>query len=279
MARLDRLSPVKEVAQIGAAIGREFTYSLLAAVTQMDSDELSRAMLQLAKAELVFVRGEPPDAIYIFKHALLQDAAYASVLRTRRQQLHSRIAKAIEETVPDTPTRRPEILAHHYDAAGDEQRAKDYWTRAGKLALSRSAYAEAITHLAKAESLVAKAEPSQARVRELSTLVLDRGVATAALKGPPSTDHGRVADEAVKVSQELGDDPLHFRARWADWIYHSTGGNLPSASERADVLVAMANRLGADDLRLQAYHALDDRLLARLGDGDTRRCRAWTGAL
>ena len=255
MARLDRLSPVKEVAQIGAAIGREFTYGLLAAVTQIGPDELARALMQLAEAELVFVRGEPPEATYIFKHALLQDAAYASLLRARRQQLHSRIAQAIEEQFPETPTRRPEILAHHYDAAGLEHQAKDYWTRAGKLALSRSAYAEAIAHLAKAQALAAKAEPSETRMRQMSALILDRGVATAALKGPPSADHGQVAEEAVKTSAALGDDRLHFRARWADWIYHSTGGNLPAASERADMLVEMANRIGADDLRLQAYHA------------------------
>jgi class 3 adenylate cyclase len=255
MARLDRLSPVREVAQIGAAIGREFTYRLLAAVTQIGPNELASALLQLAEAELLFVRGEPPEATYIFKHALLQDAAYASLLRARRQQLHSRIAQAIEEQFPETPTRRPEILAHHYEAAGLEHQAKEYWARAGRLALSRSAYAEAITHLGKAQALAAKTQPSEARMRELSALILDRGVATAALKGPPSADHGQVAEEAVKTSAALGDDRLHFRARWADWIYHSTGGNLPAASQRADVLVGMANRIGADDLRLQAYHA------------------------
>src|SRR5262245_60239470 len=115
MARLDRLSAVKEVAQTGAAIGREFTYELLLAVTRLDADELAEAMSRLVAAELVFARGEPPEATYIFKHALLQDAAYASLLRARRQQLHARIAQAIEEKLPDTSARRPEILAHHYD--------------------------------------------------------------------------------------------------------------------------------------------------------------------
>jgi len=255
MARLDRLSAVKEVTQIGAAIGREFTYELLLAVTQLSSDALAHAMSQLVAAELVFVRGEPPEATYIFKHGLLQDAAYASLLRVRRQQLHARIAQAIEEKLPDTPARQPEILAHHYEAAGIDDRAKEHWTRAGKLALSRMAFAEAISHLSRAQALAAKAEISEARAREESALILDRALATANLKGSPSSDHGRVAEEAVKTSESLGDDPLHFRARWAGWMFSSMGGNLPLASERADVLVAMANRIGADDLKLQAYHA------------------------
>jgi class 3 adenylate cyclase len=255
MARLDRLSAVKEVTQIGAAIGREFTYELLLAVTQLSADALAHAMSQLVAAELVFVRGEPPEATYIFKHGLLQDAAYASLLRVRRQQLHARIAQAIEEKLPDAPARQPEILAHHYEAAGIDDRAKEYWTRAGKLALSRMAFAEAINHLNRAQALAAKAELSEARAREESALILDRALATANLKGSPSSDHGRVAEEAVKTSESLGDDPLHFRARWAGWAFSSMSGNLPLASERADVLVAMANRIGADDLKLQAYHA------------------------
>lgn len=255
MARLDRLSAVKEVAQIGAAIGREFAYELLLAVTRLGADELAQAMSRLVAAELVFVRGEPPEATYIFKHALLQDAAYASLLRARRQQLHARIAQAIEEKLPDTPARQPEILAHHYEAAGIEDRAKEYWTRAGKLALSRSAFAEAINHLSRAQALAVKAEPSEARTREESALILDRGVATVALKGSFSTDYGRVAEQAVKTSEALGDDRLYFRARWAEWNFLSAAGNLPPASERADMLVAMASRMGADDLRLQAHHA------------------------
>ena len=118
MARLDRLSPVKEVAQIGAAIGREFSYELLAAVAEVKDNELKEALTRLATAELVFVRGEPPEATYVFKHALVQDAAYASLLRARRQQIHARIAQVLAEKYPDLAARRPEVLAHHCEAAG-----------------------------------------------------------------------------------------------------------------------------------------------------------------
>jgi class 3 adenylate cyclase/predicted ATPase len=255
MERLERLSPVKEVAQIGSAIGREFSYDLLAAVAEMNDNELGEALSQLANAELVFVRGEPPDATYVFKHALVQDAAYASLLRARRQQIHSRIAQVLAEKYPDVTTRHPEVMAHHCEAAGLQMQAKEWWSRAGRLALENATYAEATNHLARALALVGMAPPSEARTREEAGLLLDRGVAMGTLKGPSSAEHGQIAAEALRVSAPLGDDALHFRARWADWRFHSVSGRLSEASERGDILVAMANRIGADDLRLQAHHA------------------------
>jgi class 3 adenylate cyclase/tetratricopeptide (TPR) repeat protein len=253
--RLERLSPVKEVAQIGSAIGREFSYDLLAGVTELRENELKEALGQLANAELVYVRGEPPDATYVFKHALVQDAAYASLLRARRQQIHSRIAQVLPKKFPDLIARQPETLAHHCEAAGLEAAAKEYWSRAGRLALMNATYAEATNHFAKALALVAKEAASEAKIREESGLLLDRGIAMLALKGPPSAEHARIAADALTASAPLGDDALHFRARWADWIVHSVGGKLPEAAERADALVGIANRIGADDLRLQAHHA------------------------
>lgn len=268
--RLERLSPVKEVAQIGSAIGREFAYDLLASVTELRENELKEALGQLANAELVYVRGEPPDATYVFKHALVQDAAYASLLRARRQQIHARIAQVLPKKFPDLLTRQPETLAHHCEAAGLERPAKEYWSRAGRLALMNATYAEATNHFAKALALTAKEAPSEARTREESGLLLDRGIAMLALKGPPSAEHAQIAAEALAASAPLGDDTLHFRARWADWIVHSVGGKLPEATARADTLVGMANRIGANDLRLQAHHARWTTAFAR-GDVTTAR--------
>jgi class 3 adenylate cyclase/tetratricopeptide (TPR) repeat protein len=255
MARLERLSPVKEVAQIGAAIGREFTYDLLSTVAPMPAAELDKALAQLAAAELVYVRGEPPDATYIFKHALVQDAAYASLLRVRRHQLHSRIAEALQDKFPDAVARRPELLALHYGAAGLDAKAQAYWARAGKQAMERSEYPEAASHFANALALLRKSPDREARRREEADLVLDQAVTVQALKGHGSVESKAVAEEAVQISAPLGDDPLHFRARWADWVYNSISGNLPVAAERADRLVEMAKRLGQVDLKLQAYHA------------------------
>ena len=141
MARLDRLAPVKEVAQIGAVIGREFSYELLAAVARpCPKTELRAALDQLVASELVFRRGAPPDATYSFKHALVQDAAYQSLLKSRRQQLHARIARVLEERFSEAADAQPELLAHHCTEAGLSEKAVEYWYQAGRLASERSAH-------------------------------------------------------------------------------------------------------------------------------------------
>jgi class 3 adenylate cyclase/predicted ATPase len=255
MARLDRLSPVREVAQIGSVIGREFSYDLLASVAPMGANELADALAQLARAGLVYARGEPPEATYVFKHALVQDAAYASLLRSRRQQLHARIAEILERKAPDTPSRRPELLAFHFGAAGLDAQAKEYWSRAARQAFARNDFAEALHHNREALSLVRKEPPSPARTRTESELLDDQVVLLAALKGPGSAEAGRAALEAIEVSAPLGDDPLHVRALWMDWMHHGLAGKLTEASVRAERLVRIADRVGDVDLKLQAHHA------------------------
>jgi predicted ATPase len=143
MARLDRFMPVKEIAQIGAAIGREFSYELIEAVAPRTKSELDSALQQLTDSGLAFRRGMPPDAVYTFKHALVQDAAYDSLLKSRRQALHAKIARVLEEHFPATRDTEPELLAHHLTAAGQAEAAIDYWQKAGKLALKRLAVNEA----------------------------------------------------------------------------------------------------------------------------------------
>ena len=141
---------MKDVAQIGAAIGREFSYGLIAAVSGLPERDLQAALAQLVSAELIFQRGTPPDATYLFKHALVQEAAYASLVRSRRQQLHGRIARTLEERYPDIVATEPEIVAHHFTEAGLVEPAIDYWRRAGDHSLARSAYKEAVNHLSQA---------------------------------------------------------------------------------------------------------------------------------
>ena len=150
MARLDRLAAVKEIAQIGAAIGREFSYALLQAVVGRDEATLRAALAQLEESELVFRSGEPPAARYTFKHALVQDTAYESLLKSRRQILHQRIAEALRDKFPDVVEAEPELIAEHYTRAGLTEPAIVHWGKAGDLALRRSAFKEAIAHLGKA---------------------------------------------------------------------------------------------------------------------------------
>ena len=154
MARLDRLGPAKEVAQIGAVIGREFSHERLAAVAPIPANLLGECLDQLVNSELVFRRGTPPETIYTFKHALVQDAAYQSLLKSRRQQLHARIAEALEQQFPDVGETQPEVLAQHLTEAGLAARAIPYWRRAGELAVGRSANLEAIAHLSKGLELI-----------------------------------------------------------------------------------------------------------------------------
>ena len=144
MARLDRFMPVKEIAQIGAAIGREFSYELIAAVAPMPQAQLDDSLARLSESGLAFRRGTPPDAVYTFKHALVQDAAYDSLLKSRRQELHAKIARVIEARFPNIKTTEPEVLAHHLTAAGLAEAAIPLWQAAGELALKRMALTEAI---------------------------------------------------------------------------------------------------------------------------------------
>ena len=149
MARLDRLATTKEIAQVGATLGREFSYDVLRAVSPLEENPLQQGLSQLVAAELLYQRGTLPHATYIFKHALIQDTAYQSLLKSRRQQLHQQIAQVLEERFPDTKDTQPELLAHHYTEAGLISRAIPYWQQAGQLAVQRSANAEAISHLTK----------------------------------------------------------------------------------------------------------------------------------
>jgi predicted ATPase len=139
LARLDRLMPVKEVVQLGAALGNEFSYQLLAAVARHSDAELRKALDQLTEAGLVFRRGSPPHARFLFKHALIQDAAYSTLLRGQRQELHARIGRVLEERFPEIAEAHPELLAHHFTEAGVPDRAIEWWRNAGERALSRSA--------------------------------------------------------------------------------------------------------------------------------------------
>jgi predicted ATPase len=142
MARLDRLASVRLVAQIGAAIGREFSYELLRAVSHLPEDELNAALDRLVAAELVFQRSMPPDAVYTFKHALVQDTAYSMLLRGPRQALHARIAAALETQSSELMDSQPELFAQHYEKAGLVEKSVDYWARAGHRSAARSAITE-----------------------------------------------------------------------------------------------------------------------------------------
>lgn len=207
MARLDRFAPVKDIAQIGAAIGREFSYELVSAVAPMTPAQLDRALTQLTESGLAFRRGTPPEATYTFKHALVQDAAYDSLLKRRRQELHAKIARVIEERFPNVREAEPEVLAQHYSRAAMSGEAAQLWHRAGSIAVGRSTLPDAIAHLTHGlevcESITDPATEQKWRLELLTT----RGIAYMAMKGWPATEVGENLFPALPLAraQNRGD--------------------------------------------------------------------------
>ena len=205
MSRLDRLAGGKEVAQVGAVIGREFGYELLAAISPLGEDELRAALEQLVVSELVFIQGAPPAVIYTFKHALVQDVAYASLLKSRRQELHARIARELEECWPETRAIQPEVLAHHFAEAGVPEKAAAYGLEAGRAAFGRSAVAEAAVHLQRALGQLARLPEDDDRRRLELDLQIALGHALIAAKGYGVPEVGEAFDRASRLAAAAAD--------------------------------------------------------------------------
>jgi class 3 adenylate cyclase/predicted ATPase len=263
LARLDRLAPVREVAQVAACIGRGFSHELLAAVTPMAVDELRRALEGLAEAELVFRHGDPPDATYTFKHALVRDAAYQSLLRSRRQQLHARIAQVMEERFPEVMEAQPEVLARHCVAAGLVERAVAYWHEAGRLAVRRSAMAEAVAHFAAALELLASLPAAPERDRTELELRLALGAALNATRGWASPEMGRAYARARELCQELGEDLLLPRAPHGLSLFHVNRAEMDAALEVAEELLRRTAGRGDAAIELIAHRMVGVVLLFR----------------
>ena len=209
LARLDRLASVKDVAQIAAAIGRDFSYAMIAEAAALPEVHLRSALAQLAEAALLFRWGAPPDATYQFKHALVQDAAYASMLRGRRQQLHARIAHVLKERWPDVAATEPEVLAHHLTEADQLQAAIGYWLEAGKPGLDRPAYIEASRHLTKGVEIAKLMPASPERDRKEIDLQLHLAQAYRAIRGAGALETKKAYFRAHGLLGEAG--PLQIK--------------------------------------------------------------------
>jgi len=240
MARLDRLAPVKEIAQIGATIGREFSFSLLRTLAGYDEIALKGALAKLEEAELVFRRGQPPEAVYIFKHALVQDAAYESLLKSRRQQLHAQIASALAESFADIVASEPEIVAHHFSEAGLIDPAVEYWLKAGNLALSRSANAEAVKHLKQGIKLVLAQAPSPRRARKELDFYLALGPAMAATEGDAAPETLKVFSDARALLGDTGTMIEQMTVLWGTYLAHSMRAEHVAAADVAQQCLTLA---------------------------------------
>ncbi len=209
MARLDRLATVRLVAQTGAAIGREFSYSLLRAVSRLTEDELQASLARLVDSELVFQRGAPPNAVYSFKHALVQDAAHGSLLRSARQQLHAQIAEALETHFPELMDSQPELFAQHYAEAGLVEKSVAFWGKAGHSAAARSAMAEAAAQFQKGLDQLALLPDTPERQQQELEFLSALGAALIAVKGQAAPETGRAYARARRLWERQG-SPLEF---------------------------------------------------------------------
>jgi class 3 adenylate cyclase/predicted ATPase len=263
MARLDRLAPVREVAQIGAVAGRDFHYELLNAVAGLLPNKLEEALDQLVQSELIFRRGEIPHAVYTFKHALVRDAAYASLLISRRGHLHAAIADALEQKFPEIVQAQPETLAHHLTEAGLFDKAIGYWQQAGKNAALRSANAEALNHFARGLELLPHIDDPMVRNESELLLQTSLGNSLRAIKGWSIDSVKHAYTRALQLCKESGFDEHTLPAVFGLWTWNFVRGALGEAQSLAEQLVGTAEKVEDSVCKVLAHEALGFTLFAQ----------------
>jgi class 3 adenylate cyclase/predicted ATPase len=252
MARLDRLGPAKEIAQIGAAIGREFSHALLAAVVRKPEAELGSALDRLTVAGLLFRQGVPPHANYLFKHALVQDAAYGTLLREPRRALHARIADTLESEFADIAENQPELVARHCTEAGLIEKAAGLWGKAGQRSLERSALVEAVAQLNRAFDQIATLPATPERRREQTRLQVALITPLLHVKGYAASETKEVAERArllIEQAEALGEAPedplLLFSVLYGFWVANYVAFNGDVVRELAAQFLALAEKQAA----------------------------------
>ncbi len=250
MARLDRLGPIaKEIAQIGAAIGREFSYELLAAVAQNGDADLQAALGRLNEAGLVFCRGTPPQATFLFKHALVRDAAYGTLLRGQRQQLHSRVVSALEEHFREIVAAQPALLARHCGEAGLAEKAVINWLKAGQQAVARSAMQEAVSQLRKGLTLLPSVPDDEKRLQVELELQIALGQALQAARGPASVETGEALARTRQLCEELNRPAQLVPVLFGSWVRHLMRGEFDASRDDAVAMQRLAEV--QNDVRLR----------------------------
>ena len=283
MARLDRLGPAKEIAQVGAAIGREFSHALLAAVVRKPEADLQPALDSLTKVGLLFRQGVPPHATYLFKHALVQDAAYGTLLREQRRRLHARIAETLENRFAEVAEARPEVLARHCTEAGLIEKAAGLWGKAGLRSLERSALIEAAEQLRRAIDQIASLPPTPALRREQIKLQvallnpLGHVKGWAALETKAAVERARLLIEEAGGVGETSEDPLLlFSVLYSFWVANLVAFNGDAVRELATQFLGVANKQGATGPRMIGHRLTGMSLLCTgdIADGQVHLDRA-----
>ena len=256
MARLDQLKRAKEVAQLGAVLGREFAYELLQAIAPQDEDTLQAGLAQLVAAELLYQRGRPPRARYIFKHALIQDAAYASLLKRTRQQVHQQIAQVFAARFPALAETQPELVAHHYTAAGCAEQAVVYWQRAGQQASEHSAHVEAISHVTTGIELLKTLPATPEHTQHALTLYIALGAALQVTKGHAAPEVEHAYTQARALCQQVGETPELVPVLFGLWRYYIARPQFQTARDLGETLLRLAQPADDPALSAIAHYAL-----------------------
>ena len=254
LARLDRLAPTREVAQIGAALGRSFSHELISAVAQMPQPRIDDALEQLVSAELIFRRGTAPNAEYTFKHALVQDAAYSTLLRNRRQQIHARIASTLESRFPELVAAQPQLMAQHCSEAGLNEKAVGYWLTAGQRAVARSAMAEAVAQLRKGLGLLARQPENASRQQQELDLQAALSSALIATMGYSAPEVGEVLARASAIAEQINRVEYVLPLNYGQFLHHMIRAEHKLALSVAERMERVGNALGKPEGVLLSRH-------------------------
>ena len=268
MARLDRLGPAKEIAQVAAVIGLQFSQPLLELVAVECATDIASGIARLVDAGLVLSQGRATESGYRFRHALMRDVAYENLLRGRRRQIHERVGRALVERFPAVAETEPEVVAHHFANAGIPDLACTYHERAGDRAAARFAFAEAVAHFRAGHAEAAKSADGEERVRRELALLLKLGPALSIVKGPQAPEVEETYRRAHAAGEKAGDNVGLFKATWGLWFNAVPSRKLEVLRDRAQELIALSEQVADPDLQLEAFHCRWSTALFR-GEGPT----------
>ena len=263
--RLDRLASAKDIAQLCATLGREFSYVLLRAVSSMDEPRLQHELSRLTDAEFLYQRGTPPDARYIFKHALIREAAYGSLLKSTRHQCHQRIARVMVSEFAGEAEAQPEFVAMHFTEGGDVVAAVQWWQRAGRRAFSHATYTEAAAHFTRGLGLPKSMPASAERDQQELALEVELGYALIPVRGWSATETARAFTRAGELCRQSDETPVHFRALWGLGAFHFVRGDQRQARQVAEHCLLVAGQ-GNDVDAIMEAHYLSGITLCVMGD-------------
>jgi class 3 adenylate cyclase/predicted ATPase len=265
MERLDRVAPSRRVVQIAAVIGREFSYDLLSAASRLNEEEMVSALSQLEQADIIYRVGISPSVRFAFKHALLRDAIYESLLRSKRQQVHSDVAAILKNDYPELVENQPEILAYHYQEAGSHQLAIRCWFESGQRALAHSANVEAIANFRKALQILNTLPETSERTKQEIDIQLALGIPLIAVQGYASAETREAFSQARALCLRLGNIPEYFQALFGLWGHSWMGGKNDDALRMADEFLSRS-RVLSDPVLLMVAHRVMGSTLLTVGD-------------